>query len=249
MLEFIYSYRNPLRMQLKLLVMEKLIALDLELENQERKNASFPTSPSSPRLSVFSKPRKHISGLMVPSNESSPRLMPSPSNSLSPPMLEIPTIRRAGYQVSPNTPYDRPPGQPKIVHLGPTPSSFSPISSPLIGAGLLAEGGNVVVKTTRIKSPALIQATFRRIRGVQMSMGYNLLLLLPGTTRDDASKDGNSAALQAWTKHQALAAVQTETTALLEEFEDLFGVDENFGLEDDESVVVEVEQTTEYSEK
>lgn len=234
-------------MQLKLLVMEKLIALDLELENQERKNASmspFPTSPSSPRLSVFSKPRKHISGLMVPSNESSPRLMHSLPNSLSPPMLEIPTVRRAGYQVSPNTPYDRPPGQPKIVHLGPTPSSFSPISSPLIGAGL-PEGGKVVVKTTRIKSPALIQATFRRIRGVQMSMGYNLLLLLPGTTRDDASKDGNSAALQAWTKHQALAAVETETTALLEEFEDLFGVDENFGLEEDESVVVEVEQTSE----
>jgi len=245
MLEFIFSYRNPLRMQLKLLVMEKLIALDLELENQERRNASmspFPASPSSPRLSVFSKPRKHISGLLVPSNESSPRLMPSPSNNLSPPMLEIPTVRRAGYQVSPNTPYERPPGQPKIVHLGPTPSSYSPISSPLIGAGL-AEGSKVVAKTTRIKSPALIQATFRRIRGVQMSMGYNLLLPLPGTTRDDASKD---AALQAWTKHQALAAVQTETTALLEEFEELFGVDDSF---EDDSVVVEVEQTTEYSEK
>ena len=246
MLEFIFSYRNPLRMQLKLLVMEKLIALDLELENQERKNSSFPASPSSPRLSVFSKPRKHISGLMVPSAESSPRLIPSPSNNLSPPMLEIPTVRRAGYQVSPSTPYERAPGQPKIVHLGPTPSSFSPILSPLMGAGL-AESGNVVAKTTRIKSPALIHATFRRIRGVQMSMGYTLLLLLPGTTRDDVTKD---AALQMWTKHQALAAVQTETTALLEEFEELFGVDENFGLED-ESAVVEVDQTTdlEYSEK
>jgi hypothetical protein len=79
-----------------------------------------------------------------------------------------------------------------------------------------------------------------------MTMGYNLLLLLPGTTRDDATKDGNSAALPAWTKHQALAAVETETTALLEEFEELFGVDENFGVEDDSGVVVEVEQTTEY---
>ena len=247
MLEFIFSYRNPLRMQLKLLVMEKVIALDLELENQERKNSPFPASPSSPRLSVFSKPRKHISGLIVPSVESSPLLMPSPSNNLSPPMLEIPTVRRAGYQVSPNSPHERPPGQPKIVHLGPTSSAFSsPMSSPLIGGGL-AEGSNVVAKTTRIKSPALIQATFRRIRGVQVSMGYNILLLLPGTTRDDATKDGNSAALQTWTKHQALAAVQTETTALLEEFEELFGVDENFGLEDD-SVVVEMEQTSE-SEK
>ena len=242
MLEFIFSYRNPLRLQLKLLVMEKLIALDQELENQEAKNSSmssFPASPSSPRLSVFSKPRKHISGLMVPSLESSPRLMPSPSN-LSPPipsMLEIPTDRRAGYQVSPITPHERPPGQPNIVHLGPAPSSFSPILSPFIGTGV-AEG-NGVAKTTRIKSPTLIQATFRRIRGVQMSMGYNLLLLLPGMSRDDASKDGN-AGLQAWTKHQALAAIQTETTALLEEFEELFGVDESFGLDD--------EQTTEDSD-
>ena len=250
MLEFIFSYRNPLRLQLKLLVMEKLIALNLELENQERRNASvspFLSSPSSPRLSVFSKPRKHISGLLVPSPESSPRLMPpSPSNNLSPPTLEIPSGRRAGYQVSPNTPYESAPGQPKIVHLGPAPSSFSPISSPLMGAGLV-EGGNAVAKTTKMKSPALIQETFRRIRGIQMSMGFNLLLLLPGTTRDEASKDGNAATLQVWTRHQALEAVQKETTALLEEFEELFG-DENFGLEDD-SVTVEVEQTAEYSEK
>ena len=257
MLEFIFSYRNPLRLQLKLLVMEKLIELDQELKNQESKNtsmSSFPASPSSPRLSVFSKPRKHISGLMIPSPESSPRLMPSPSNP-SPPipsMLEIPTVRRAGYQVSPITPHERPPGQPKIVHLGPTPSSFSPISSPLIGSGGPGKsniGDNVVAKTTRIKSPALIQATFRRIRGVQLSMGYNLLLLLPGTTRDDenvgnASKGGNSAALQVWTKHQALAAIQTETTALLEEFEENFGFEDNLGLDDD-SVVIEVEQTAE----
>ena len=81
-------------------------------------------------------------------------------------------------------------------------------------------------------------------------MGYNLLLLLPGTTRDDenvgnASKGGNSAALQVWTKHQALAAIQTETTALLEEFEENFGFNEdNLGLDDD-SVVIEVEQTAE----
>jgi hypothetical protein len=112
------------------------------------------------------------------------------------------------------------------------------MTSPLLGGGL-AEGpgnfnlgGNVVAKTTRIKSPALIQATFRRIRGVQMSMGYNLLLLLPGMTRDDASSEGN-AALQSWSKHQALAAIQTETNALLEEFEEIFGFEENLGLEDD----------------
>jgi hypothetical protein len=238
MLEFIFSYRNPLRLQLKLLMMEKLIALDLELQNQEVKNIS--ASPSSARNSVFSKPRKHISGLIVPSPESSPRLMPSPS---TPSMLEIPTGRRAGYQISPATPHKRP-GLPKIVHLGPTSPSFSP----LIGAGL-AEGpgrfnsvnlgGNMQVKTTRIKSPALILATFRRIRGVQMFMGYNLLLLLPGTDRNDDLKDGD-AVLQAWTKQQALAAIQTETTALLEELEESLSLD-------DDSAVVEIDQTAEYT--
>ena len=246
MLEFIFSYRNPLRLQLKLLMMEKLIALDLELQDQEGKNtpmSPFPASPSSARISVFSKPRKHISGLIVPSPELSPRLTPSPSNLLSSPsMLEIPTGRRAGYQISPNTPHERP-GLPKIVHLGPASPSFSPISSPLIGAGL-AEGpgrynsvSDAEVKTTRIKSPALILATFRRIRGVQMFMGYDLLLLLPGMSRNDIS-DNEDSALQAWSKQQALAAIQTETSALLEELE------QNFGLDDD-SVVVEIEQTPE----
>jgi len=262
MLEFIFSYRSPLRLQLKLLTMEKLIALDLELQSQEGKNTQtspFPASPSSWRTStsVFSKPRKHISGLIAASPDSSSGLMPSPSNFFSPPMpsmssmpsrLEIPMGRRAGYQISPNTPHERPPGLPKIVHLGPaSPFSSSHMTSPLVGAGFaegpgrfssVNMGSDVEAKTTRIKSAALIQATFRRIRGVQTFMGYDLLLPLSGMS-GDVSKDGD-AALQAWTKQQALAAIQKETTALLEEFEKNFGLDEG-------SVVVEVEQTAEYS--
>ena len=242
MLEFIYSYRNPLRLQLKLFTMEKLIALDLELQNQGMATSPFPVSPSSGQTSVFSKPRKHVSALIVPSPESSPRLMPSPSNLAPPSMpfkLEIPTDRRAGYQISPNTPHERPPGLPKIVHLGPaSPSAFLPTSSPLIGPGRSNSvnlGGDVEAKTTRIKSPALIRATFRRIRGVQTFMGYNILLPLPGMSRDDTSKDEDTA-LQAWTEQQALAAIRKETTELLEEFGASFGLD-------DDSAAGEAEQT------
>jgi len=233
-----------LRLQLKLLAMEKLIGLDLEIQNQEGKNTlmnPFPASPSSVRasMSVFSKPRKHISGL--PSPDSSPRLIPSPSNLSLPSTpsmrFEIPTVRRAGYQLSPITPSERRSGLPKIVHLG--PASFSPLSSPVIGAegpGRFSSGvrGDVEAKTTRIKSSALIQATFRRIRGVQTFMGYNLLLPLPGMN-GDVPKD-EDAALQAWTKQQALAAIQKEMTALLEEFKGSFGLDEDI-------VIVELEPT------
>lgn len=70
-----------------------------------------------------------------------------------------------------------------------------------------------------------------------MFMGYDLLLLLPGMSRNDIS-DNEDSALQAWSKQRALAAIQTETSALLEELE------QNFGLDDD-SVVVEIEQTPE----
>ena len=247
MLEFIFSYRSPLRLQLKLLTMEKLVALDLELQSQESsKNASspFPPSPSSGRISVFSKPRKHVSGLIIPSPESSPRLMPSSSNLSSPSMLEIPTGRRAGYQMSPNTPHERPHGLPKIVHLGPaSPSSFWPMPSPLIGAGMVEGLGrynnikDMEAKTIRIKSPALIRATLERIRGVQIFMGYSLLLPLPAMSRDDVSKD-EDVTLQAWTNQLALAAVQNETAALLEEFEESFGLDEA-------SVLIEAEQSAE----
>ncbi|KAF8155551.1 hypothetical protein B0H34DRAFT_751522 [Crassisporium funariophilum] len=262
MLEFICAYRNPLRMQLKLLTMEKVLSLDQELQHQEIKNIAlspFATSPSSRRVStsIFSKPRKHTSGLMIPSPDSSPRLSPSTSTllpSLSmPTTLEIPTSRRAGYLISPVTPHDRHPGLPKIVHLGPTsPSAFPPISSPMIGAGLAGvmgrpvsgltvgsgsgmEGEGPIAKATRIKSLMLIQETYRRIRGVQAFLGYSLLLPLPGSSGSALqSSIDEDAALETWTRQQALEAIAKETKELLEEFEQSFGLDED-------SVMVEVE--------
>lgn len=63
-----------------------------------------------------------------------------------------------------------------------------------------------------------------------MFMGYNLLLPLPGMSRNEVSNDGD-VALQAWTKQQALGVIQTETTALLEEFEGCFGLDDDTVVE------------------
>ncbi|KDR79961.1 hypothetical protein GALMADRAFT_242128 [Galerina marginata CBS 339.88] len=252
MLEFACAYRSPLRMQLKILIMEKVVALDQELQRQAGSSGGlspFPTSPSSRRVStsLFSKSRQRASGLSAPSPDSSPRIMPSSSSLMpSPSLLEIPS-RRPGYQISPISPHDRP-GLPKIVHLGPTsPAAFLPISSPMIGAGLPGIAGvrasristdgvdsSTTSRATKIKSLKLIQETYRRIRGVQAFMGYDLLLPMPGIRASHTSssmsvgKDKHEdAALETWSKQQALAAVVNETKDLLEEFEESFGLDED----------------------
>ncbi|KAJ3513514.1 hypothetical protein NLJ89_g2905 [Agrocybe chaxingu] len=258
-LEFVCSYRSPLRMQLKLLAMEKVIALDEQLQLQGGKPvvsgglSPYPASPSSRRVStsIFSKARARASGAMGISPDSSPRLMPSPSNLLpSPSMLDIPP-RRAGYQISPISPQDRPLGMPKIVHLGPTsPSAFPPISSPIIGGGVrnsriggasVAESdGTSSASATKIKSIRLIQETYRRIRCVQTFMGYDLLLPMPSVGMAIKDKDGDAeATLGSWTKAEALAAIVAEMKDLLEEFEESLEVED---LED--SVMVEVEPPT-----
>ncbi|CAA7264275.1 unnamed protein product [Cyclocybe aegerita] len=259
-LEFVCSYRSPLRMQLKLLVMEKVIALDEQLQLQGGKPlvsgglSPYPTSPSSRRVStsIFSKARARASGATGISPDSSLRLMPSPSNLLpSPSMLDIPP-RRAGYQISPILPQDRPLGMPKIVHLGPTsPSAFLPISSPIIGSGGVRNsriGGASVAESdatsrahaTKIKSVRLIQETYRRIRCVQTFMGYDLLLPIPSVGIAIKEKDGSGeATLESWTKAEALAAIVAEMKDLLEEFEEGLGTED---LED--SVMVEVEPPT-----
>ena len=145
---------------------------------------------------------------------------------------------------------------PKIVHLGPAPpSAFSPISSPMIGAGGLrgsrigddsfADSTGSRAKTTKIKSLKLIQETYKRVRAVQMFMGYDLLLPIPGMggisggSAKEREKD-DEATLETWTKARALAAISRETNDLLEEFEETFGIDED-------SVMVDVDQTASFS--
>ncbi|KAF8905252.1 hypothetical protein CPB84DRAFT_1814223 [Gymnopilus junonius] len=254
-LEFVSAYRSPLRMQLKTLMMEKVVALDRELQKQIGGSAGlrpFPTSPTSRRvsISVFSKHRQRGS-FLSPSPDSSPMLRPSSSSLMpSPSLLEIPS-RRPGYQISPITPRDHP-GLPKIVHLGPTsPSAFPSISSPMIGAGLpgvstnkagrtSVDDGDTLMQSTKVKSLRLIHETYRRIRGVQAFMGYDLLLPFPGIHQDTSSitpsamNNDEDSAFETWTTQQALAAITSETKALLEEFE------ENLGLDKDE-VLVDVE--------
>ncbi|KAF9440623.1 hypothetical protein P691DRAFT_781863, partial [Macrolepiota fuliginosa MF-IS2] len=92
-LEFLCAYRSPLRLQLRLFTVEKVVALDQELKTQQRHASPFAspnTSTASRRVStsVFAKPRR--SG-MFPSPDSSPRASRSPSmiNELSIPSLHL----------------------------------------------------------------------------------------------------------------------------------------------------------------
>jgi len=95
-------------------------------------------------------------------------------------------------------------------------------------------------RATKIKSLKLIQETYRRIRGVQAFMGYDLLLPMPevGVSTHSSSSVGKDkdedAALETWSRQQALAAIMRETKDLLEEFEESFGLDED-------SVMVDIE--------
>jgi hypothetical protein len=65
-----------------------------------------------------------------------------------------------------------------------------------------------------------------------MFMGYDLLLPMPGV----GAQTDDEATLETWSKSQALAAISKETDDLLEEFEESFGKDED-------SVMVDVDQT------
>jgi len=258
MLELVCAYRSPLRMQLKILMMEKVVALDRELQKQAGGGLSpFPTSPSSRRVSasLFSKSRQRSSTSLAPSPDTSPRLVPSSFNLLpAPSLLEIPA-RRPGYQISPVTPHN-PSGLPKIVHLGPTsPSVFSPAPSPMIGGGVAGASGvrasrvsadssetPAGARLTKIRSLKLVHETYRRIRGVQLFMGYDLLLPLPNIVVPHALNlmNNDDATLATWSKQQALSAIVKEVKDLMDEFAEAFTLD-------DDSVMVEIEPRASYT--
>ncbi len=276
MLEFVSSYRSPLRMQLKILAMEKVLGIEHELTQGARSShPPYPSSPSDRRLSasISLRARQRASTRGVPSSpDSSPylhhsrsNLSSSPSNAspvlrplspvqlgLSPSMLEIPSTstRRPGYAVSPVTPYDRAPGWPKIVHLGPaSPSAtFPPVPSPSIGLGLrrYSHVGTTQVESTasqtrdaKLRSLPLAQETYRRIRGVQAFMGCSQLLPMPGSRSTVVIGDKDDAALPLWTKTQALTSIVDETNALLAEL-----VDPSATSQDEASIIVEIEPST-----
>ncbi|KAH8829295.1 hypothetical protein DL96DRAFT_1597550 [Flagelloscypha sp. PMI_526] len=120
-------YRNPLALHMRLLIQEKLGALneDLQISQETLLSASFSSRSSfgPPRATstIFSKPRRRLSGL--PSPNASPHL--SPSNYTTPRhSMEFgfaPDLRQAGWAAATfNSPSKSPAAGPKITHLGPT---------------------------------------------------------------------------------------------------------------------------------
>lgn len=169
LLELLSRYRTPLILQLKLLAQEKAAILDEQLRCSQ--SGSHYSSAHRPP-SVFSKPRKRLSSM----NSAVSPFISSPSASfnaghmsLRPPMLES-TPRRAGFERSPTaSPVS---AQPRIVHLGPTTPDLRRSASS-------SEDVRMLTMSTVVKSSSLVRATYRRIRLVQVCMGYNLLLPLP----------------------------------------------------------------------
>lgn len=233
-LEFLWAYRSPLRLQLRLLTTEKIIALDHELRKMQRNSMS---SPRKRRVSsIFSKVRSRTSAF-VPSPDASPLLSAMNSGSLLEPSPAFLDVRRPGYQISPISPSERRTlGGPQILHLGPaSPSAFQEPPSP----GLAAGGGmRNVIRSVKIKSFKLSEATYRRIRGVQALMGYDLLLPLPGGIQE---LEEDTTVLKTWTLSQALAAIRIETKDLLDEFEQGGSVDYEEDVNDAASIAIEIQ--------
>ncbi|TFK38037.1 hypothetical protein BDQ12DRAFT_735948 [Crucibulum laeve] len=233
-LEFICTYRNPLRLQLRLFMTEKIVALDQELRSKNAINSPFQLPNPNRRISTsaFAKPRGRMS--VANSPDSSPRVstvQPAFIDTSVPSLLDV---RRAGYQISPSTPQKTNPYLgPKIVHLGPiSPSAFH---NPPLSPGGSGGSMRMEVNSVKIKSLSLIQSTYRRIRSVQSFMGYDLLLPIPQTNRQH-----DDPPLPSWTKYQALDAIVDETKQLMEEFE------QSLSVFDDDAVFVQSEQPTVY---
>lgn len=220
-LELLCVYRSPLVLQMRLFMIEKAAALDQDLRYQL--NTPSPTMSGTRRFSaaVFSKPRRRVSGL--PSPDSSPRV--SASQSFYDTSLPSPNLRQAGYQYTPGSPVSQDTSGPRIVHLGPISNPSSTYRRSL-SPGVSADGVQLMAKTTKIKSLALVRATYRRIRTVQSSMGYDVLLPMPHGNEMSAGE----AFTTTWTKHQALEAVVRETKELMEEFEESFAHSESDGV-------------------
>ncbi|KAG5351484.1 hypothetical protein C0989_006338 [Termitomyces sp. Mn162] len=204
-LEILCIHRNPLVLQMRLFVMEKLVELDHDLRHQHH-------DPRGRRVStsVFSKPRRGMpsptspdSSPLLNASQSSPQhLYPNPS------LVSLEADRQPGYNVL-SSPHNI--RGPKIVHLGPI-SAFGRTLSPGRGGKEL----NGMTTTTKIKSVALACATYKRIRTVQKFMGYEDLLPMP----QNRGIDGDDMITTMWTQREVLDAIRRETEELLKEFEE-----------------------------
>ncbi|KAG6885183.1 hypothetical protein C0993_005090 [Termitomyces sp. T159_Od127] len=206
-LEVLCVHRNPLILQMRFFVTEKLVELEHGLQYR-RNGLRGRHIPST----VFSKPRRHASGMLSSTSSGSSPLIASQSSSqyLYPDssLISLEGGRQPGYNVLSSPDNIR---GPKIVHLGPI-SVLARTPSP--GRGKEPEG---MTTTTRIKSVALARATYKRIRTVQKSMGYENLLPMP----QNQESDGDDVFTTMWTQKEVLDAITKETDQLVEEFEKL----------------------------
>ncbi|KDQ32084.1 hypothetical protein PLEOSDRAFT_1035031 [Pleurotus ostreatus PC15] len=207
LLEFICLYRTPLVLQMRMSLREKMVGLERDLQAQQ---ATMPSSPGNKRISstMFSKPRRRLSGL--PSPGSSPKLSPVPS---SPHLMRSPQI------ITPPPASPSPATlAPHIIHLGPAEvNARRPFSSP----GEVSETGRLSLKSVRVKSLPLIQQTYRRIRAVQTFMGYgHTLLPMPRTSKWGEDIEPDESEVRVWSTRDALHAITQEMRDLMEEFED-----------------------------
>ena len=201
-LELLCLYRNPLMLQMRILVFEKLVELDQILRHQQGMD-----NPGSRPVSVFSKFRRRASVISSPSSSyPSPRLSPSQSfpydTSFS--FRERQTEDGTASSALSNSSHHL-----NIVHLGPI--------SPMAALGRRGATGINNLLTTKIKSLVLVQATYRRIRAVQRYIGYEPLLPMPPHSHRMDADDGFP---KTWTRKQALDAILRETRELSEEFEE-----------------------------
>ncbi|KAF8636927.1 hypothetical protein AX17_003178 [Amanita inopinata Kibby_2008] len=218
--ELLCSYRNPLLLHLRLLIVEKMLDLDQVLRSQQHAlQLSSPNVSGGSRrtsISAFSKPLRRTSAAPTPSL--SPRLVQAQEPTQNPSFLTVSDNRKPGYQYqssTPASPQELRPG-PRIVHLGPASASLlRPAVSPG-GTG----GMSLITRSAKVKSLPLIRATYQRIRIVQTYMGYQNILPLPYHESTDVDRD--EVMLSSWTKYQALEAIKSEMGELLEEFEEVY---------------------------
>ncbi|KAI6116213.1 hypothetical protein F5141DRAFT_1212827 [Pisolithus sp. B1] len=211
LLEFVCLYRSPLMLQFRVVIQEKVRRLDDDMRSHQR--GFFPSVRERRVSSIFSKPRKRAS--RVEAGSGSP-MSPSPRGFtlVGPAETPLHTLdvhvnvdRKAGFERSPSSP-GGPSHLPPIVHLGPT-QLYEPRQSASM-TGMVC----MLLRNNTIKSPKLIHATYRRIRRLQASMGYDLLLPFPpGMDADEGSN-----AIGTWTKTQALEEFVREMEELTEEF-------------------------------
>lgn len=211
LLEFVCLYRTPLMLQFRVVIQEKVRRFDDNIHSHQ--GGFFPSVRERRGSSIFTKPRKRAS--RVEAGSGSP-MSPSPRGFtlVSPTETPLQTLnvhvnvdRKAGFERSPSSP-GGPSHLPPIIHLGPTQLHEPQQSASTTGMI------SILLRNSTIKSPKLIHATYRRIRLVQASMGYDLLLPFPPGMGAD---EGHNA-IGAWTRTQALEEFVREMEELREDF-------------------------------